>query len=197
MAIDAHLDTSNGTRSYTDATTAVRCLLEHVGEDPGREGLVDTPRRLVNALVEMTGGYDQDPVAVLGTTFTDERYDEMVLVTDVPFSSLCEHHVLPFTGTATIGYIPAGGKIVGLSKLPRLLHVFARRLQVQERLTTQVADTINQVLSPMGVGVVVTAHHTCMGLRGVRSPGTMVTSALLGKFRDDPMIRDEFLRLAS
>lgn len=174
---------------------AVVRLLEHVGEDPTREGLLATPGRVVRAFTEMTAGYGLDPAEILATVF-DEDCDEMVVVTGIRFSSLCEHHLLPFTGTAVVGYVPEG-KVVGLSKIPRLVHAFARRLQVQERMTGQIAQALNEVLAPKGVGVVVRAHHSCMGCRGVQQPDAqMVTSSTLGLFRDDPRARAEFLALA-
>lgn len=180
----------------TGPTDAVVRLLEWVGEDPTRPGLIDTPARVVKAWAEMTKGYAQDPAEILSRTFPD-RCDEMVLVTGIDFVSLCEHHVLPFTGTATVGYLP-GERVVGLSKIPRLVHAFARRLQVQERLTFQIAHAIDTHLKPGGVGVVVTAHHSCMSCRGVRLAGArMVTSAMLGDLRDDPRARAEFLSLAT
>lgn len=175
--------------------TAVRSLLVGIGEDPDREGLADTPRRYVKALNELTSGYDADVAAILSTTFT-EKCDEMVIVTGIQVESLCEHHVLPFTGTAVVGYIP-NGKVVGLSKLPRLVNAYARRLQVQERLTEQVADAMVTHLDPKGVGVVIRAHHACMGLRGVRQGRAMMTtSALKGAMREVPEARAEFLALA-
>lgn len=177
-------------------TDAVTRLLEWVGEDPTRPGLIDTPARVVKAWAEMTAGYAQDPAAILARQFPD-RCDEMVLVTGIDFVSLCEHHILPFTGRAAVGYLP-GEQVVGLSKIPRLVHAFAQRLQVQERLTEQVALALNEHLQPDGVGVIITAHHSCMSCRGVRLAGaSMTTSALLGKFREDPRARSEFLTLAT
>jgi GTP cyclohydrolase I len=176
-----------------DAAVAVDVLLRYVGEDPVRLGLLGTPDRVARSLREMTSGYRDDPAGILATTFA-ERSDEMVLVRDIEFWSLCEHHLLPFHGTATVGYLPRDN-VVGLSKLARVVHCFARRLQVQERLTTQIASAVMDNLEPLGVGVVVRATHLCMAARGVRSPSTMVTSALLGVMRDaDP--RAEFLALA-
>lgn len=173
---------------------AVRRLLEHVGEDPNRDGLVDTPRRVVKAWKEMTGGYSIDPGALLSTTF-DVHYDEMVVVRRVPFVSLCEHHVLPFTGHATVAYIP--GKVVGLSKLARLVDAYARRLQVQERLTNQIADAIEAHLDPRGAGVIVTAQHACMSARGIQKAADMVTSSMRGAMHDEPAARHELLALHS
>lgn len=169
--------------------------LELIGEDPTRDGLKDTPDRVLRALKEMTGGYGEDPGDILGRVF-DEKSDELVMVRRVPFTSLCEHHMLPFTGHATVGYLP-GEKVVGLSKLPRLVNCFARRLQMQERLTQQVAKAMQEHLAPRGVGVVLVGEHQCMSCRGVRATGAdMVTSAMLGVLRDNPAARAEFLALA-
>lgn len=153
-----------------------------------------TPPRFARAMIEMTSGYHQEPAAILARTFP-VKCDEMVVVTGIRFWSLCEHHLLPFEGTAVVGYIP-GKRIVGLSKLPRLVECFARRLQVQERLTQEIASAIQKHLKPRGVGVLVKARHTCMAMRGVRSDGKMVTSALLGAIRTEPSARAEFLELA-
>lgn len=173
---------------------AVERLLKLIGEDVDREGLRETPRRFVKALEEMTAGYHEDPAEILETQF-DEPYDELVVVTGIEFTSLCEHHMLPFTGVATIGYIP-DKKIVGLSKLPRIVHTFAKRLQVQERLTNEIAEAIQEHVEPLGVGVVVTALHQCMAIRGVKQAGAkMTTSCLLGVLRDAGA-RSEFLALA-
>lgn len=186
-----------GTDDEEGPADAVVRLLEFVGEDASRPGLVDTPARVLASLSEMTSGYGLDPVEVLSRQFPD-AYDEMVVVRGVDFTSLCEHHVLAFTGTASVGYVPREGKgVVGLSKLARLVDVFARRLQVQERLTMQVADAIEEHLDPLGVGVVIAARHSCMGCRGVRKPAAeMVTSALRGVLRTKPEARAEFLALA-
>ncbi len=184
-----------GTDEENGPTDAVIRLLEHIGEDPHRDGLLDTPKRVVKAYREMTEGYAVDVAALLATVF-DERSDEMVVVSGIEFVSLCEHHLLPFVGEATVAYIP-DTKVVGLSKIARLVDAFARRLQVQERMTTQIADAMEQHLAPRGVGVVVRARHACMGCRGVRKPGaSMTTSALSGFMKDDPMARAEFLALA-
>lgn len=176
---------------------AVTRILQFIGEDPTRAGLIDTPARVIRALQEMTSGYSDDPAALLSTQFPDD-YDEMVVVRGVEFHSLCEHHLLGFAGTATVAYIPSPGLgVVGLSKLARLVECYARRLQVQERMTMQIAEAIETHLSPVGVGVVVRARHSCMGCRGVRKPGAeMVTSALRGAMRDDAQARAEFLALA-
>lgn len=175
------------------AEDAARRLIEVAGEDPRREGLMETPRRMISALGELTRGYNEDPREILGKVFT-EKCDQMVIVKDIPFWSLCEHHMLPFHGMAHVGYVP-NGKVVGLSKIPRLVECFARRLQIQERLTSEIASAIDDVLNPIGVGVVITAQHTCMAMRGVRSNGKMVTSAMYGCFRDAGEAREEFLRL--
>lgn len=179
---------------HVGPTDAVRRLLQHIGENPERDGLLDTPKRVVKALAEMTAGYSLDPADVLGTTF-DVGSDELVLVTGVQFTSLCEHHLLPFVGTASVGYLP-GERVVGLSKLARLVDLYAHRLQVQERLTTQIADAIMTHLDAQAAGVVIRAHHSCMSCRGVRKHSDMVTSAMLGKLRTDPAMRAEFLTLA-
>jgi len=178
----------------TGPEDAVRRLLEYVGEDPTREGLLDTPKRVVKAFREMTCGLQMEPASVLGTVF-NETSDEMVVVKGIRFSSMCEHHLLPFTGTAAVGYVP-DNKVVGLSKIPRLVEVFAKRPQVQERMTNQISQTLIDVLKPLGVGVVVKAHHSCMGCRGVRQPDAeMITSSMLGCMREDPASRHELLRL--
>lgn len=173
-------------------TDAVVRLLQWIGEDPTREGLIDTPKRVTKALREMTDGDQQDPATILATTFT-EPCDEMIVLSGIEFSSMCEHHMLPFTGTATVGYIP-NGNVVGLSKLARLVDMYARRLQIQERLTQQIADTLQAHTNAIGVGVIISAHHACMSLRGVgKRNSTMTTTALLGAMYDDPRARAEFL----
>jgi GTP cyclohydrolase IA len=174
----------------------VRRQLALLGEDPGRDGLARTPRRVADALRWLTRGYAMDVREVIGGALFEETHENMVMVRDIELYSLCEHHMLPFYGRAHIAYIP-NGHIVGLSKLPRVVEVFARRLQVQERLTEQVAGALEEVLAPRGVGVVVEAAHLCMMMRGVEKQNSMtITSALRGVFRDDPKTRDEFLRLA-
>jgi GTP cyclohydrolase I len=176
-----------------EAEDAVRTLLSSLGERVEREGLKDTPARVVRALREMTSGYEVDPREVLSRTFAEEC-DEVVVVRDIAFTSLCEHHVLPFTGTADVGYLP--GKVVGLSKIARLVDCFARRLQIQERLTRQIAVALMEHLGARGAGVILRAHHACMGCRGVLKPRTeMVTSCMLGVFRDDRGARQELLAL--
>jgi len=173
----------------------VRELLAGIGEDPGREGLRDTPARVARALAEMLAGMRADPAATLSTTF-DASHDEMVLVRDIPVFSLCEHHLLPFFGVAHLAYIPpAGGRITGLSKLARLVEVYARRLQVQERLTTQIADALVEHLGARGVLVVIDCEHLCMTMRGVEKPGSKtVTSAVRGMLRN-PATRAEAMSL--
>ena len=174
---------------------AVKEILSLIGENPDREGLLQTPRRVAKAWEFLTSGYGQDVEKVLtGAVFT-EKYDEMVIVKDIDFFSMCEHHLLPFYGKAHIAYIPTG-KIVGLSKIPRLVEVFSRRLQVQERMTQQIADTLFRTLEPDGVAVVIEARHLCMMMRGVEKQNSVATtSAMLGSFRDDERTRNEFLKL--
>jgi GTP cyclohydrolase I len=174
----------------------VRRQLALLGEDPDREGLLKTPERVAKSLAWLTRGYEMDVADVVGDAVFEEAHASMVVVRDIELYSMCEHHMLPFFGKAHIAYIP-NGRIVGLSKLPRILEVFSRRLQVQERLTEQVAQAIEDVLQPRGVGVVIEAVHLCMMMRGVEKQNSKtITSALRGEFRDCPMTRDEFLRLA-
>jgi GTP cyclohydrolase I len=175
---------------------AVREILEAVGEDPDRDGLARTPQRVAEMYAEILGGLHEDPDGVLEVTF-EAGHDEMVMVRDIPLFSLCEHHVIPFVGKAHVAYIPNDdGRITGLSKLARLVDIYARRLQVQENLTTQIADTIERVLQPRGVLVVIEAEHLCMSMRGVRKPGTTtITSAVHGLFRTDPATRAEAMQL--
>ena len=174
----------------------IREQLRLLGEDPEREGLQRTPTRVARSLAWLTRGYRQDAHSAVGDGVFAEAHDHMVMVRDIELYSLCEHHLLPFFGKAHIAYIPSG-RILGLSKLPRLVEVFARRLQVQERLTGQIADAVYEVLKPRGVGVVIEAMHLCMMMRGVEKQNSKtITSALLGSFRDDAKTRDEFLRLA-
>ena len=174
----------------------VRQQLELLGEDPARDGLARTPERVAKSLHWLTRGYAMNVESVVGDAVFEEEHESMVMVRGIELYSLCEHHMLPFFGKAHIAYIP-DGRIVGLSKLPRIVEVFARRLQVQERLTEQVAQAIEDVLQPRGVGVVIEAVHLCMMMRGVeKQNSSTITSALRGQFRDCPMTRDEFLRLA-
>ena len=182
-------------RDHGAPTDAVVRILQHIGEDPSRDGLLDTPKRVIKAMTELTSGYKLDPADVLSTTF-DVSHDEMIVVRAVPFSSLCEHHMLPFHGHATVAYIPAaGGRIVGLSKLARLVDMYARRLQVQERMTDQIAEAVDKYLSPVGVGVIVTASHTCMSMRGIQRSGEMVTAKMIGAMRDKAEARAELMVL--
>ena len=173
----------------------VESLLVELGEDPDRQGLKATPARVSRALRQLTDGYGVRPEDVIAGAVFDQDYDEMVVVKDIPFYSLCEHHMLPFFGRCHVGYLPKG-KVVGLSKIPRLVGVFAHRLQLQERLTNDIAEALNSTLLPKGVGVVVEARHLCMEMRGVEKPGgQMITSCMLGTFRRDPRTRSEFLEL--
>ena len=173
----------------------VRTQLEALGEDPERDGLKRTPHRVAKAMRFLTGGYGQDPKELLNGALFDVSYDEMVVVRDIDFFSLCEHHMLPFFGRAHVAYIP-NGRIVGLSKIPRLVEMFSRRLQVQERLTTEVAEILENVLRPKGVGVVVEAIHLCMKMRGVEQQNAFaVTSSMRGEFNSDPKTRSEFIEL--
>ncbi|HEY7280595.1 MAG TPA: GTP cyclohydrolase I FolE [Actinomycetota bacterium] len=191
-AVERVLHDGDGVRNVA-AEQAVRDLLVALGEDPDRPGLRETPRRVAAAMTELLS-----PVGFTPTTFpNDEGYDQLIMARDIEFSSLCEHHLLPFTGVAHVGYIP-GKRIVGLSKLARVVEMFSRDLQVQERLTGQIASWLDEHLEPVGVGVVLEAEHSCMALRGVRKPGSRtITSALRGAVRDDARTRQEFLSLAT
>jgi GTP cyclohydrolase I len=173
----------------------VRGILQELGEDPDRDGLERTPHRVARSYRFLTKGYSEDPVTILNNALFDVSYDEMVLVKDIDFFSLCEHHMLPFFGRAHVAYIP-NGKVVGLSKIPRLVEMFARRLQVQERLTMQIAETIEKVLKPTGVAVVVESVHLCMMMRGVEQQNAFaITSSLKGLFQSDSKTRSEFMEL--
>jgi GTP cyclohydrolase I len=175
--------------------SAVREILREMGEDPSRDGLIRTPARVAKSLRYLTSGYGQDIDKVLNGALFSVAYDEMVIVKDIEVFSMCEHHLLPFFGRCHVAYVPSN-KVIGLSKLPRLVDVFARRLQVQERLTTQIAETIMEKIKPQGVGVIVEARHLCMIMRGVEKQNSIaVTSAMLGVFRDCDQTRAEFLRL--
>jgi GTP cyclohydrolase I len=177
-----------------DAEAAVRTLLRWAGEDPAREGLLDTPRRVVEAYTDWFSGYAVDPREYLSRTFEEMGgYDEMVVLRDIEFESHCEHHMAPIIGRAHVGYLPTG-KVVGISKLARVVEVFARRFQVQEKMTSEIAGCINDVLQPAGVGVVIEAVHECMTTRGIHKRGvSMITSKMLGTFRSDARTRNEFL----
>ncbi|HEY3884772.1 MAG TPA: GTP cyclohydrolase I FolE [Vicinamibacterales bacterium] len=173
----------------------IRQLLAELGEDPSREGLLDTPKRVEKALRFLTSGYTADVDTVLNNALFTVDYNEMVIVKDIDFYSLCEHHLLPFFGKCHIAYIP-NGRVIGLSKIPRLVEVFARRLQIQERLTNQIAETIREKIDPLGVAVVIEASHLCMAMRGVEKQNSFaITSAMLGGFRSDARTRMEFLEL--
>jgi GTP cyclohydrolase IA len=173
----------------------IRGLLAALGEDPGREGLRDTPKRVEKAFRFLTSGYQADVDAVVNNALFTVDYNEMVIVRDIDFYSLCEHHLLPFFGRCHVAYLP-NGKVIGLSKIPRLVEIFARRLQIQERLTSQIAETIREKIQPLGVAVVMEAAHLCMSMRGVEKQNSVaVTSAMLGGFRQDARTRMEFLEL--
>lgn len=175
------------------AKACVRNILQFIGENPDREGLLDTPKRVVKSWKELFGGYKQSPQEILSTVFEDGSCDEMVILKDIEFSSTCEHHMLPFIGKAHVGYLPAG-RVVGLSKLARLVDCFAKRLQIQEKMTQEIAQSVKTHLKPLGVAVVIEAHHQCMSCRGVgKKNTTMITSAMEGHFRGDPAVRAEFL----
>jgi GTP cyclohydrolase I len=182
--------------SRADAEEAVRTLLRWAGDDPTREGLLGTPDRVARAYKEFFSGYDVDPVDFLKRTFEEiDGYDELIVLRDIRFESHCEHHLAPIIGRAHIGYLP-NKRVVGISKLARVLEAYARRLQIQEKLTSQVANTIQEVLQPRGVGVIIDAAHQCMTTRGVHKPGmSMITSRMLGSFRSDPSTRREFLAI--
>ncbi|HUL94845.1 MAG TPA: GTP cyclohydrolase I FolE [Usitatibacter sp.] len=178
------------------AEEAVRTLIRWAGDDPRREGLLETPGRVVRAYEEFFDGYGQDPRQVLAKTFTEvDGYDEMIVMNDIRFESHCEHHMVPIIGKAHIGYLP-DKRVVGISKLARLVDIFAKRLQVQEKMTAQIADALQEVLRPKGVGVIIEAAHQCMTTRGVHKPGvSLVTSRMVGAFREDPSTRREFLAI--
>ena len=184
--------------THEEAEAAIRTLIRFAGDDPAREGLRDTPARVARSYAELFGGYDTDPAALLERTFSEvDDYDEMVLLRDIRLESYCEHHMVPIIGRCHVAYLPRR-RVVGISKLARLVDAFSKRLQIQERLTVQIADTIERVLAPRGVAVVIEAGHQCMTTRGVHKPGvSMVTSRLLGAFRDDPNTRREFLTMIS
>lgn len=185
-----------GKPTRDEAEDAVRTLIRWAGDDPEREGLQDTPKRVLKSYDEFFRGYETEPEKLLSRTFKEvEGYDEMIVLRDIVFESYCEHHMVPFTGRAHIAYIP-GCKVLGISKLARLVDAYAKRLQIQEKLTAQIASTLNNVLKPRGVAVVIEATHMCMTTRGVHKPGALMqTSQLLGIFRSDPRTRQEFFSL--
>ena len=187
----------DGRPSQAEAEEAIRTLLRWAGDDPAREGLVETPKRVAKSYRELYAGYDTDPRDYLERTFEEVGgYDQLVVLRDIPFVSACEHHMLPVTGRAHVAYLPRE-RVVGISKLARVTHGFARRLQIQEKMTAEIGQAIQEVLNPHGVGVVIEAEHSCMTLRGVNTRGSrLVTSWLSGVLRDDPRTRDEFLSLA-
>jgi GTP cyclohydrolase I len=184
----------NGKPERAEVEAAVRTIIRWTGDDPDREGLIETPARVVRAFEEFFCGYGADPVGILQKSFEEiDGYDEMVLLRDVRFESHCEHHIAPIVGCASMAYVPRG-RVVGISKLARVVQAFARRLQIQEKLTAQIANTIDAVLKPKGVGVVIKAVHHCMTTRGVHKPdSSLVTSRMLGCFRDDAELRRQFL----
>ena len=194
----SELDSQTASDSPDAIEGYVREILKHMGEDPDREGLLKTPYRVARAFEYLTKGYQQDPKEVINDAiFTEEDYSEMIVVKDIDFFSMCEHHILPFFGRANVAYIP-DKRIVGISKVARLVDVYARRLQVQERITTQVANTIMEELNPLGVGVIITAEHLCMRMRGVEKQNSIVTtSATLGAFRTHQETREEFITLVN
>jgi GTP cyclohydrolase IA len=182
--------------TQADAEAAVRTLIEWAGDDPSREGLLDTPQRVAKSYRELFTGYESDPRDYLQRTFDEVAgYDELVVLRDIPVTSFCEHHMLPFLGKAHVGYLP-NDRVVGISKLARVVQGFARRLQIQEKLTAEIAGAIQDILKPKGVGVVLVSEHSCMTMRGVNTPGTrLTTSHLMGQVRDDPRTRQEFFEL--
>jgi GTP cyclohydrolase IA len=181
--------------TQSDAEAAVRVLIEWAGDDPDREGLRDTPSRVARSYAQLFSGYDEEPRQYLERTFEETGgYDELIVLSNVRVVSFCEHHMLPVIGVAHVGYLPRD-RVVGISKLARVVQGFSRRLQIQEKLTLDIAETIQDVLNPLGVGVMIEAEHSCMTLRGVNTPGSRLsTSRLLGAIRDDPRTRNEFLR---
>ena len=189
---------NDGKPDRAEVEAAVRTIIRWSGDNPDREGLIETPARVTRAFEEAFVGYTQDPAAILQKSFDEiEGYDEMIVLRGIPFESHCEHHMAPILGKAWVAYMP-NGRVVGISKLARVVEAFAKRLQIQEKLTAQIANTIDNVLKPRGVGVVIRASHHCMTTRGVRKPDTdLVTSRMLGCFRDDPQLRQEFLGLTA
>lgn len=184
--------------SRDEAEEAIRTLIRWAGDDPLREGLLQTPARVARAYTEFFSGYLSDPMEILATTFSEvDGYDEMVVLKDIRFESYCEHHMVPIIGRAHVAYLP-DHRVVGISKLARLVDTYAKRLQIQEKMTVQIADALDTVLQPKGVGVILEAAHQCMSTRGVHKPGaSLVTSRMLGAFREDPSTRREFLAIVS
>jgi GTP cyclohydrolase IA len=184
-------------RTQAEAEAAISVLIEWAGDDPAREGLLETPARVAKAYRQLFSGYDEDPRAYLEKTFEEVGgYDELVVLRDIRVVSFCEHHMLPFIGKAHVGYLP-NNRVVGISKLSRVVNAFSRRLQIQEKLTAEIAEAICDILQPQGVGVMIESEHSCMTMRGVNTPGSnLVTSRLMGVIRDDPRTREEFLKLA-
>jgi GTP cyclohydrolase I len=191
------LRSEDGRPDRADVEAAFRTIIRWTGDDPERDGLIETPARVARAFEEFFVGYTQDPVEILKKTFEEiEGYDEMIVLRGIRFESHCEHHMAPIIGQAWVGYVPSG-RVVGISKLARVVEVYAKRLQIQEKMTAQIANTINDVLQPQGVGVIIKASHHCMTTRGVHKPGSdLVTSRMLGCFRDNPLTRQEFLSMA-
>ena len=181
-----------------DVEAAFRTIIRWTGDDPERDGLIETPARVARAFEEFFVGYTQDPVEILKKTFEEiEGYDEMIVLRGIRFESHCEHHMAPIIGQAWVGYVPSG-RVVGISKLARVVEVYAKRLQIQEKMTAQIANTINDVLQPQGVGVIIKASHHCMTTRGIHKPDSdLVTSRMLGCFRENPLTRQEFLSMAA
>ncbi len=195
--LDDRRTTTNSKPDRAEVEAAVRTLVRWTGDDPDRNGLAETPHRVARAFEEFFVGYSMNPVEVLKKTFEEiEGYDEMISLRNIRFESHCEHHMAPIIGQAWVAYIP-NGRVVGISKLARVVEIYAKRLQIQEKMTAQIANTINEVLKPQGVGVIIKARHHCMTTRGVHKPDTdLVTSRMLGCFRDNPTTRQEFISLA-
>jgi GTP cyclohydrolase I len=187
-----------GRPERADVEAAFRTIIRWTGDDPERDGLIDTPARVARAFEEFFAGYGQDPTEILQKTFEEiEGYDEMIVLRSIRFESHCEHHMAPIIGQAWVAYVPSG-RVVGISKLARVVEIYAKRLQIQEKMTAQIANTINDVLKPQGVGVIIKAKHHCMTTRGVHKPDTdLVTSRMLGCFRDNPLTRQEFLTMVN
>jgi len=181
-------------RRHDEIADFVRQLLAHIGEDPSREGLVETPRRFVEMLEALTAGYRQDPQEIIAGAIFPVKHDQMIVVRDILFYSLCEHHILPFFGKAHVGYIP-NGRVIGMSKIPQIVEHFSKKLQLQERMSEEIADFLMEALAPKGVGVVVEGFHLCMAMRELQKDAHLVTSAVKGIFRRDPRTRAEFMQL--